>query len=352
MNQVNFATMLHRVASMVAETSHQTWLLQEHPNFVRSLLDQIIENWNLFDAHSYSSMMWSFGKLGPAMRSLTIRNRPYDVFVQDILERSRQHFSSMTDRDVLNLLLGVSYSGVSPVILKPFLRSFSKVVLMKCEEFRPRDLCCLSVCYSRLNFRQDTQLLDRICQIAENKIEAFTPTELSSFFRGMAFLEHLVPLSFRIKILEDLESRIEEYTLVDMIKVFHGMTLLSHYPEGPVLDQFFKRFEATSDLSELDANTVSSFLTILASVGLPREDSINLCKRHFANHPALYSPSTVAKFLWSLCVLDQIDDPVLEAVEKTTFATLPVHHRSLEHRRMLCKVLIYLRIVQKKVRGL
>eukprot|EP00210_Caulerpa_lentillifera_P008302 g7922.t1 len=348
MNQVNFATMLHRVATLVSEASHQFWLLQEHPEFVHSLLDKLEEIWDRFDGQTYPSIMWSFGKLGPAMRSLMIKNRPYDVFIQDMLERSRHHFSSMTERDILNLLLGVSYSGVSPVILKPFLRAFSKVVMMKCDALRPRDLCSLSVCCSRLNYRQDIALLDRICDATEAQIQSFTPNELASFVRGIAFLEHPMSLSLRTKIMEHLESKMDEYSLADMIRVFHGMILVSHYPEQKALDHLCYRFEHVSDLKELEANFVSSFLLVLASVGHQRIDSITVCKRHFVENPTLYNPSTTTKFLWCLCVLDQLDDLVLKGVEKTTFVSLPVSQRTLEHRRTLCKIFIYLRIIQKK----
>ena len=118
-----------------------------------------------------------------------------------------------------------------------------------------------------------------------------------------------------------------------------------------MLEKLCDRFKRVVQTDAVQPRTVCAFLAICGHIDYKPEELIRACKRHFVSNAESYTPLEVQRIVSTMRILNELDDPILEALEKTTYAALPVMHHPIEGRRELCKLLITLRILQDKVKA-
>ncbi|GMH41949.1 hypothetical protein BSKO_09868 [Bryopsis sp. KO-2023] len=346
LNATNISTMLHRTATIVGSKSLQAWTIREHTDFLKALAGEVSRRLGLFDPQGYATVVWSFGKLGPGMRSLDVGVKSFDRLMEDLMEVSRRDLTRFTLNDSMNIVLGLAELGTSQHSSWAFLRGLSRVLSSKASALGPGDIAALLWAFAKLKYTQCGELVSRMCDIAEHQMDQFDPAMLGSFLRGLVIVEHNGTPTMMKAALAEIERRIDEYDLQTMSKVVWALLLLSYHPGEVIMNRLGDLF--CSQPENLTHQIVTATILALAHCGEPHHSAIDAAKAHFMDHISNYRSSDICKFLWSLSMLDALDSDLLKAVEGSSFEGLSPHQYGVEGRRQLCQILISWRILNNQ----
>lgn len=121
------------------------------------------------------------------------------------------------------------------MVIGPYIRAILQVLDVKLNYFSPEDISAIVWALSQMQYTSGTELLNRLCKVAENKMSEFSIYTLTSFLRGLSLLEHNGIPSMNRKALKEIENKIDEYDLYTLSRVVWALILLSQHPHGKVL---------------------------------------------------------------------------------------------------------------------
>ena len=108
-------------------------------------------------------------------------------------------------------------------------------------------------------------------------------------------------------------------------------------------------FQEALKTGDLNPNQMSGFLLTCSHFDFKPEGAIRECKRFFVDNYAKFAVGNVTMLVHGLCLLDEIDNPVIEALRQSKLASVAPSELSVAQRKHICKLLIALKILYNKV---
>ena len=119
-----------------------------------------------------------------------------------------------------------------------------------------------------------------------------------------------------------------------------------------VAEKLKERLSATFDnrrkIEELNPSHLSQFLMTCTHFDFKPEAAILASKQRFIANPYGFDVPSATTMVQALCLLNEIDDDVMEAVRQSRLAFVGPAELSMTERRHVCRLLIAMKILQSK----
>ncbi len=246
-----------------------------------------------------------------------------------------------------------------------FLPSLYDALQSRMEKFAKRDLMNVALALSHLSIPKPRKLVERLCEVVDHKMDVFSPLDMLQFLRSLVIPYTPLPRSFIQKGVKLTESGLHAFHAGQLLNYFRLSSIICRNPSGTlipschcnqkafVVEKLKERLSATFDeglkKGILNPNQLSGFLMTCAHFDFKPEVAILASKRQFTANPTHFDVSSVTVLVHALCLLNEIDDTVMEALHRSRLTSVKIADLSTTERKHLCKLLIAMKILYDKV---
>lgn len=304
---------------------------------------QVRRRIGLFDPQGYATIVWSFGKLGPQAKQISLGPDSFEQMMEGLLEAARQDLSRFNLNDSLNIVLGLAGLQLSQNTSGGLLRGLSKILHHKVHQLPPNDLVALLWALGKLEDMSNGDLVTKMCQAVEQNFKLFDIAALCTFLRGLVAVSHQGTIALVTKAQHTMEQKIDDLDLNALSKGVWALLPLSVHPGSVLMGHLGDLLSSAPE--NLSPAVVTRTMVALTHKEVPHAAAVETAKAHFIENASQYTASDVTSLLWCLSMMDALDADVFDAAKAVQFKGLTPSQLSFENKRQLCQVLISWRIL-------